>query len=109
MAKQYELFDDMPAFSDEDVQDITDILQESDAPDEIKESIASLAKSVPLIPGKAPLIPREASVKNYHKADQLSIMLDRFRQYGMNVEGMSVPQIYGKYFQTFEPYNYRKK
>lgn len=109
MAKQYELFDDEKAFSEEEMQDITDELQDSDEPDTIKESIASLARSVPKIPQKGSIIPPEMSVKNYHKADQMGIILDRFQQYGINIDGMTNQQIYGKYFSEFEPDKYHKK
>lgn len=113
MAKQYELWGELEDghIGRDEFGSIDDAIQSSQAPDSIKDSISDLARSMRRqSPKEVSLIPSEDSVLNYDPQDRLDIMKDRINLHlGHSTEGMSVKQIYGKYFSTLESEKYRKK
>ena len=112
MTKQYELWEEFEENRplNYEISEISDVIEACDAPNEIKESIARLAKSVKRRnPRNTSVVPIEDSVLNYDKRDRLDIMKDRIKLYlGHSTDGMTAKQIYGKYFSQLESEKYRK-
>ena len=113
MTKQYELWDEYQEgkIGSEELASIDDAINSAEAPDEIKDSISSLARSVKRQSSRSvSLIPPEQSVFNYEPKDRLGVMKDRiYLHLGHSTEGMSPKQIYGKYFSSIESDNYKRK